>query len=49
MLREHFANYKNKVDRLKREERLKAKLGNRLMGMDSRIMERAYEGFKIHH
>ena len=42
MLRENFAKYRNKVDRLKREERLRIKLGNRLMGMDSRIRQRAF-------
>ena len=49
MLREHFGRYKNKVDRLRREEKLKNKLGNRLMGMDSKIRERAYQAFVIHH
>ncbi len=35
ILRESFGKYRDKVSRLQREERLRNKLGRRLMGMDS--------------
>lgn len=49
ILRETFAKYKDKVSRLRREERLKNKLGRKLMGMDSQIKKRAFEGFVLFH